>query len=225
VPIVEGVHVATSRQIDSIPVEHPVLGTAVEIYADRRQALGSTFVYLAFVTIGILGLVLGQSDLSSGSTVLGLAELAGGVILGLYSIRAALTAARRYRNPLTLVVGTGGFEYVGGKGPVGWDEVAAVSDPASRPGRQATLKVQLNDPGDYVVRHALSPVARVMLRVNHNDLVIARDAVIPVEAAQDLMRKRLAGSRPVAHDESAAPPARALRQPRPLRRPRPSPKG
>ena len=54
----------TSRQIDSIPVDHPVLGTAVEIYADRRQALGSTFVYLAFATLGILGLVLGQSDLS-----------------------------------------------------------------------------------------------------------------------------------------------------------------
>jgi hypothetical protein len=106
-------------------------------------------------------------------------------------------------------VGTEGFEYVGGNGPVGWDEVTTVSDPASRPGRQATLKVQLNDPGDYVVRHALSPVARVMLRVNHNDLVIARDAVIPVEAAQDLMRKRLAESRPVAHDAAAPKPARA----------------
>jgi hypothetical protein len=201
--------VATSRQIDSISVEHPGLGTAVEIYADRRQALGSTFVYLAFVLLGILGLFLGQSDLASGLAVLGLAELAGGAILGLYSIRAALAAARRYRNPLTLVVGTEGFEYVGGNGPVGWDEVTTVSDPASRPGRQATLKVQLNDPGDYVVRHALSPVARVMLRVNHNDLVIARDAVIPVEAAQDLMRKRLAESRPVAHDAAAPKPARA----------------
>jgi hypothetical protein len=201
--------VATSRQIDSISVEHPGLGTAVEIYADRRQALGSTFVYLAFVLLGILGLFLGQSDLASGLAVLGLAELAGGAILGLYSIRAALAAARRYRNPLTLVVGTEGFEYVGGNGPVGWDEVTTVSDPASRPGRQATLKVQLNDPGDYVVRHALSPVARVMLRVNHNDLVIARDAVIPVEAAQDLMRKRLAESRPVAHGAAAPKPARA----------------
>lgn len=200
---------ATNPQIDSISVEHPGLGTAVEIYADRRQALGSTFVYLAFVLLGILGLFLGQSDLASGLAVLGLAELAGGVILGLYSIRAALAAARRYRNPLTLVVGTEGFEYVGGNGPVGWDEVTTVSDPASRPGRQATLKVQLNDPGDYVVRHALSPVARVMLRVNHNDLVIARDAVIPVEAAQDLMRKRLAESRPVAHDAAAPKPARA----------------
>jgi hypothetical protein len=202
-----------------------VLGAAVEIYADRRQALGSTFVYLAFITLGLLGLVLGQSDLSSGSALLGLVELAGGAILGLYSIRAAFTAARRYRNPLTLVVGTGGFEYAGGNGPVRWAEVAAVSDPASRPGRQPTLKVQLNDPGDYVVRHALSPVARVMLRVNHNDLAIAREAVIPVEAAQDLMRKRLAESRPVAHDESEARPARALKRPRPQRRPRPSPKG
>jgi hypothetical protein len=203
------VHVATSRQIDSISVEHPGLGTAVEIYADRRQALGSTFVYLAFVLLGILGLFLSQSDLASGLAVLGLAELAGGAILGLYSIRAALAAARRYRNPLTLVVGTEGFEYVGGNGPVGWDEVTTVSDPASRPGRQATLKVQLNDPGDYVVRHALSPVARVMLRVNHNDLVIARDAVIPVEAAQDLMRKRLAESRHAGHDAAAPKPARA----------------
>lgn len=215
----------TSRHIDSIPVDHPVLGTAAEIYADRRQALGSAFAYLAFATLGILGLFLGQGDLSSGSAVLGLAELAGGAILIPYSIRAALTAARRYRNPLTLVVGTQGFEYAGGNGPVAWDEVAAVTDPASRPGRQPTLRVQLNDPSDYVVRHALSPLARVMLRVNHNDLVIAHDAVIPVEAAQDLMRKRLAESRPVAHDESEARPARALRRPRPQRRPRPSPKG
>jgi hypothetical protein len=206
-------------------VEHRVLGTAVEIYADRRQALGNAFAYLAFVALGILGLFLGQGDISSGSAVLGLAELAGGAILIAYSIRASLAATRRYRNPLALVVGTQGFEYAGGNGPVAWDEVATVSDPASRPGRQSTLKVQLNDPGDYVVRHALSPVARVMLRVNHNDLAIAREAVIPVEAAQDLMRKRLAESRPVAHDESEARPARALKRPRPQRRPRPSPKG
>ncbi len=212
----------TSPQIDSISVEHPVLGTAVSIYADRRQALGSTFVYLAFVLLGILGLFLGQSDLASGSAVLGLAELAGGVVLGLYSIRAALAAARRLRNPLTLVVGTEGFEYVGGNGPVRWDEVATVSDPAFRPGRPATLKVQLNDPGDYVVRHALSPVARVMLRVNHHDLVLGRDAVIPVEDAQALMRERLAESR-VADGGSEEPQARAPKR-RALRRPRPSPK-
>jgi hypothetical protein len=218
------VRVTTSRQIDSISVEHPVLGTAVAIYVDRRQALGSTFVYLVFVLLGILGLFLGQSDLASGIAVLGLAELAGGVVLGLYSIRAAVAAARRLRNPVTLVVGTGGFEYVGGNGPVGWGEVATVSDPASRPGRQATLKVQLNDPGDYVVRHALSPVARVMLQVNHNDLVLGRDAVIPVEAVQALMRERLAESRPVAQGESEERPARAPRRPRALRRPRPSPK-
>jgi hypothetical protein len=214
--------VTTSPQIDSISVEHPVLGTAVSIYADRRQALGSTFVYLAFVLLGILGLFLGQSDLASGSAVLGLAELAGGVVLGLYSIRAALAAARRLRNPLTLVVGTEGFEYVGGNGPVRWDEVATVSDPAFRPGRPATLKVQLNDPGDYVVRHALSPVARVMLRVNHHDLVLGRDAVIPVEDAQALMRERLAESR-VADGGSEEPQARAPKR-RALRRPRPSPK-
>jgi hypothetical protein len=216
--------VATSRQVDSISVEHPVLGTAMAIYADRRQALGSTFVYLAFVPLGILGLFLGQSDLASGTAVLGLAELAGGVVLGLYSIRAAVAAARRLRNPVTLVVGTDGFEYVGGNGPVGWDEVATVSDPAFRPGRPATLKVQLKDPADYVVRHALSPVARVMLRVNHNDLVLGRDAVIPVEAAQTLMRERLAESRRVAHGEGEEPPARALRRRRALRRPQQEPK-
>lgn len=213
----------TSPQIDSISVEHPVLGTAVSIYADRRQALVSTFVYLAFVLLGILGLFLGQSDIASGSAVLGLAELAGGVVLGLYSIRAAFIAARRLGRPIALVVGREGFEYARGNGPVQWAEVATVGDPASPAAQPRMLRVQLVDPQDYVRRHALSPVEGIELRVHHNDLYLGNGTRLSVAAVQALMNERLVEFRRVAHGESEEP-ARARRRPQAPKRPRPLPK-
>jgi hypothetical protein len=197
--------VASGGKIESIRVEHPVLGPAVSIFDNRRQALGSLFAYLAFALLGILGVYIGGSDLASGSDLLGLAEVAGGVVLGLYSVRAALTAARRLRHPTALVIGTDGFEYFGGNGPVGWDEVASISDPVPPPRVPKALRVHLQDPDDYVVRHALSPVARVFLRTSRYDLLLGRDTLMTVKQVHALMGKRLAEYRQARHDGAAAP--------------------
>lgn len=209
---------ATGRQIDSIPVDHPVLGPAISVYDDHRQALGVLFLYAAFFFLGILGVVLGNADLGGGSTVLGWAEVAGGGFLSLYSVRAVFIAARRLGQPIALVVGRDGFEYARGNGPVRWDEVATVGDPAAPPDQPRTLRVQLVDPQDYVRRHALSPIAGIELRVHRNDLYLGNGTRLSVAAVQALMNERLAESRRVANGESQKSPARALRQPRPLRR-------
>ena len=203
---------ATGQQIDSIPVNHPVLGPAISVYDDRRQALGVLFLYAAFFFLGILGVVMGNADLSGGSAALGWAEVAGGIFLSVYSVRAAFIAARRLGQPIALVVGRDGFEYARGNGPVRWDEVATVGDPAAPPDQPRMLRVQLVDPQDYVRRHALSPIAGIELRVHRNDLYLGNGTRLSVAAVQALMNERLAEFRHAGHDASAPKPARALKR-------------
>jgi hypothetical protein len=201
--------VATGQQIDSIPVNHPVLGPAVSVYDDHRQALGVVFLYAAFFCLGILGVVLGISDLGGGTAALGIAEVPGGTFLSLYSVRAAFIATRRLGQPIALVVGRDGFQCARGNGPVGWDEVESVGDPSAPPDRPRMLRVQLVDPQDYVRRHALSPFAVIELRVHHNDLYLGNSTKMPVAAIQALMNERLAEFRRVANGAAAPKPTRA----------------
>ena len=185
-----------------------MLGPAVSIFDNRRQALGSLFAYLAFACLGLLGLYIGSSDLAGGSALLGWAEIAGGVILGLYSVRAAVIAARRLRHPTALVIGTEGFEYTDGHGPVLWDEVASIGDPVPPPRVPKALRIHLDDPADYVVRHKLSPFARLMLRLSRDDLPLGRDTLMPIAEVHALMTKRLAEFRG-GGGQADAPRARA----------------
>lgn len=200
---------ASGQKIASIRVEHPVLGPAVSIFDNQRQALGSLFAYLAFACLGLLGIYIGGSDLAGGSTLFGWAEVAGGLVLGLYSVRASVIAARRLRHPTALVIGTKGFEYSGGHGPVGWDEVASISDPIPPPRVPKALRIHLDDPVDYVVRHSLSPFDRVMLRMSHDDLPLGRDTLMPIAEVHALMTKRLAEFRGARQDQADALRARA----------------
>jgi hypothetical protein len=210
--------VASGRQTESMPVDHPVLGPAVSVFDDRRRSLGSLSLYVAFFLIGIMGVLMGQSDLLGGSTVLGWAEVAGGVILGVYSVQAAVNIVGRLRHPITLVVGRDGFECAQGNGPVRWDEVASVSDPASPPGQPRMLRVQLADPADFVVRHRLSLIDRYVLRVRHNDLYLGNGTRLPVAAVQAAMNERLAEFRRAGPDKAGTPTsAPRTRAPRPRR--------
>lgn len=210
---------ASGRPIESTPVNHRVLGPAVSIYADRRQSFGSIFLYLALIAISVVGVILGAGDLRGGGNgtatfgipgpVVGLAQIAAAVVVSIWSIRATIFAIGRIRQPVTLVVGRDGFEYVGGHGPVGWDEVSSVGEPAGRNRAPGKLTVQLADPHDYAVRHALSPFARVVLRFDRYDLSVGHAMVMPLNDLQSLMRRRLVEFRHAVHGAAAPKPARA----------------
>jgi len=217
--------VASDRQTESAPVNHPVLGPAVEIYSDRRQSWGTLSLDLAFLCVALLGVVLGYGDLSGGTTsnvgnltlppILGLAEIAGAAVIAAWAVRAASLAIARIRRPALLVVGRDGFEYLAGNGPVGWDEVESVSDPSSPDEQPRTLRVHLNDPDDYARRHNLSQIGRIVSLLSRGDLVLGREAIMPVDKVQALMRKRLAEFR---GDQSIDPISAAPVSRRPARR-------
>ena len=193
---------ATGQQNVSTPMNHPDLGPSVAIHDDRSHTLGNIFLGLACLCLGPAGVYMGSGDLAGGSAVLGWAYVAGGVVLFLYGARMAFLAVARVRHRTVLVVGRDGFEAARGDGPVGWDEVATISDPASPPGDPRMVRVQLIDPDDYVSRHALGLVSRYMLRVHQDDLFLGRDMAMPVADVQALMRKRLAEFGRLAHDEA-----------------------
>jgi hypothetical protein len=220
----EGEPVARDRQTESTPVKHPVLGPAVELYSDRRQSWGALFLDLAFLCLALLGFVLGLGDLSGGTTsnfgsltlppILGLAEILGAVVMAAWAIRAGSLAIGRIRRPALLVVGRDGFEYLAGNGPVGWDEVESVADANSPDEQPRTLKVQLNDPGEYARRHSLSPVDRAFSLLTRGDLVLGHETIMPVAEVQALMRERLAEFRGVARSGVAISPAALGRKPK-----------
>jgi hypothetical protein len=225
----KGEPVASDRQTESTPVNHPVLGPAVEIYSDRRQSWGTLFLDLAFLCVALLGFVLGAGDLTGGTSsvgsltippILGLAEIAGAAVVAAWAIRAAWRAIGRIRGPAFLVVGRDGFEYLAGNGPVGWDEVESVSDANSPDEQPRALKVQLKDPGDYARRHSLSPIDRAFSLLTRGDLVIGHETIMPVAEVQALMRKRLTEFRGVDRSGVAVSPAAVSRTPkrRPQRR-------
>lgn len=219
---------ATGQPVELTPTTHPVLGPGLTIYADRRQAWGSLFLALAFFAVALLGIVLGTGDLSGQSAgtggielppILGLAEIAGALVIGAWSVRSAWLAIGRIRNPATLVVGRDGFEFRTGDGPVGWDEVESVGDPGSPDERPRALRVQLKDRAEYARRHSLSLFGLLLSRANQGDLVLGHDTIMPIAAVQALMRKRLAEFSGDGRSTAAIPAAAVSR--RPKRRPSP----
>jgi hypothetical protein len=123
--------------------------------------------------------------------MMGLAFLAGSAILVGYGVSVAFTSARRLRRPVALVVGRDGFQ-AAGSGPVGWDEVATVGDPASPPGRPKIVRVQLADPAAYLERHRMGAVGRLVLAIRGHDLFLGSGMGMPVAELEALMRERLA---------------------------------
>jgi hypothetical protein len=218
--------VASVRPIASTPVDHRVLGPAVAIYADRRQSLASIFLYMAFLCIAALGLFIGLGDLgtkgSSAATfgipgpILGTAQIAAAVVVAAWCARATFFAVGRIRQPAALIVGRAGFEYVDGHGPVGWDEVETVGAPAYR--NSARLTVQLIDPAEYSARHHLSPIGRLLLRLDHYDLTIGYLMIMPTAELQDLMQRRLAEFRHRGAGGGLVPEPKAPKRRRPARK-------
>jgi len=203
---------SSGRQADAKQTNHPQLGPSVEIADDRPRALGNLLFGLACMCLGPAGLMWGIGDLQSGSTLLGIGFVGGSSFLFAYGARLAFASAQRLRHRVALVVGRDGFLPAGGE-PVGWDEVAMVSDPASPPGAPRIVRVQLVDPDEYVARHHLGPIARFMQRTRQDDLFLGRDMEMPVEDVEALMRKRLVEYRRSPSGASEAP-ARPSPEPR-----------
>ena len=180
---------------------HPVLGPAVAIHDDRRRTWSRIGFEVAMVPLGLAGLAMASGDLSSGNTVIGVAQAAGGVILGVYGILSARIDVRRRLNPIRLLVARDGFELSTGQGPISWNEVASIGDPRSPAGDPRNLRVQLDDPSGFADRQRLSPVARVMLRVNRGDLVLGAGMTKPVATVETLMRRQLAEFRSSGSEE------------------------
>jgi hypothetical protein len=181
-----------SDQPGESKTRHPILGPAVGIYDDVRRTAWRLVFEIAMVPLALAGLAMASGDLASGNTLIGVAQAAGAVIVAVYGILAARTDVKRRLNPVRLLIARDGFVLSTGQGPISWDEVASISDPRSPEGDPRNLRVQLDDPHGFAERQALSPVARVMLRVNRGDLVLGGGMARPLVTVQTLMRRQLA---------------------------------
>lgn len=202
-----------SVQPSESKTRHPVLGPAVAIHDDRRRTWWRLGFEIAMLPLGLAGLAMARGDLASGNTLIGVAQAAGALIVAVWGILGAKTDVKRRLNPIRLVIARDGFELSTDKGPISWDEVATISDPRSPAGDPKNLRVQLDDPRGFAERHALSPFARVMLRVNKGDLILGSGMARPVATVETMMRRQLAEFRRSGSDGSGSfaegKPARA----------------
>jgi hypothetical protein len=180
-----------SVQPSESKARHPILGPATAIHDDARRTWWRLGFEIGMVPLGLAGLAMASSDLSSGNTLIGLAQAAGGVVVGVYGVIYARMDVKRRSHPARLLIGRDGFELSTGPGPVSWDEVATIGDPRSPDGDPKNLRVQLDDPLGFAQRQGLSPVGRLMLRVNRGDLVLGSGMAMPVATVEAMMRKQL----------------------------------
>jgi hypothetical protein len=206
-----------SDQPSESRMRHPTLGPALAIHDDRRRTRWRLGFWILMVPLGIAGLFMGRSDLASGNTLLGGAQIAGAIVLAVYALVAAGTDSQRARSPIRLFIAKDGFELSTGDGPVSWDEVATISDPHAPNGDPKIVRVQLDDPRGFSGRQSLSIPGRLMLTINRGDIVIGSGMTKPVLEVETLMRKQLAEFlRAKSAGPEAAAPSTAAR-PRPAR--------
>lgn len=221
---------ASARPIES-KTSHPVLGPAIAIGDDRGRTKLRVLFDIVLVPIGILGMLLGRGDLASGSMALGVAQVAGGVIVAVYGLRGAVVDAQRLAYPIRLVIARDGFELLPGRRPIpwlelfpsrhpiSWDEVETIGDTRAPAAQPRTLRVKLRDPNGFAERKALSAFARITLRVNRGDLVLGSGMGESIVKLESLMRRRLDESHRSASEAAGAPErARESKRRRPSRR-------
>jgi len=211
-----------SDQASESKARHPILGPAVAINDDRRRTRWRAGFWVLMVPLGISGLFIGREDLAGGNSALGLAQILGAIVLAVYSLFAAVADLKRLRNPIRLLIARDGFELSTGDGPVSWDEVATICDPNSPVGDPRIVRVQLDDPAGFAERQSLSPIGRLMLRINRGDLVLGSGMATPILDIEALMRKHLAD---YLRSESAGPeaaPQEATTRAKPIKGRRPA---
>ncbi len=172
---------------------------------------------MALVPLGLLGLVMASGQVASGGAFIGATQAASGIIVAIYGVLGARIDVKRRLNPIRLLIAKDGFELSTGHGPISWDEVTTISDPLAPAGAPKNLRVQLDDPEGFAERQNLSPVARLMLRVNKGDLVLGSGMAKPVVTVETMMRKQLAEFRRPGSDgvgSSAESRPGRIREPR-----------
>jgi hypothetical protein len=209
--------VAADHPIES-KTRHPLLGPGVAIYDDRRTTRARFIIYILLIPLGIFGVFLGRGDIATGSTLFGVAQIAAGIVVVVYSIRAAFIDSQHLANPIRLVVARDGFELAPQphriKGleqfpcqhPISWDEVATIGD-RKHPNTPRTLRLQIDDPQGFADRQALPPFARLMLTFNKGDLVLGGGMAMPIARLEDLMRRYLTDFR----GEASPPESKSAR--------------
>lgn len=220
---------ASARPEES-KTRHRLLGPGVAIGDDRSRTRLRVLFDLFLVPVGILGMFLGSGDLAGGNAVLGVAQAAGGVIVALYGVRAAVVDGQRLVFSTRLVIARDGFELLPGprpipwlelfpsRHPISWNEVESIGDPRAPAGQPRTLRVQLNNSEGFASREGLSVFARIMLRFNRGDLVLGSGMAVPIVRLETVMRKHLdefRGSTPDsagAHERAREPKRRRPRK-------------
>lgn len=219
---------ASDRPIES-KTRHPVLGPAVAIYDDRSRTWWRLGFWIFLIPVGVFGVSLASGDIAKGDVAIGVAQATGGVVLTLYSIRAAVVDAQRLANPVCLLVARDGFELFPGRRripwfelfpsrhPISWNDVESIGD-LKYPDQPRALRLQLEDPHGFAERQALGPLARIMLRVNRGDLVLGGGMAMPIAKVEGLMRRQLVEfRRPASTPASTAAHHSAPRNRRPSR--------
>ncbi len=192
---------ASKRELVSTPVDDPLLGPSVSIFIDPTRALRNALFDTAYFVVAAIGILLGIADASTNSVdllgvttpgyFLGLAEIAGSIVIAVWGLRAFIINVRMFRDPLLVVVGREGFDFTFGHGPVMWNEVETISDPGARGGSPGALRVFFSDPEDYEERHELSAFDRLVMRLAKDSITLATTNILPVDQVETLMLKRL----------------------------------
>lgn len=191
-----------SVQPGASKARHPVFGPAVAIYDDRRRTRWRLAFWILLIPLSIWGLLMAQGDLAGGNVLFAVGQTAAVVVVATYALQAIRVDIKRMKNPIRLLVARDGFELSTGIGPISWNDVETISDPRSPDGDPKNLRVQLDDPRGFAERHALSPIARLMLRVNKGDLILGSGMARPVATVETMMQGQLAEFR---RSESAGP--------------------
>ena len=181
-------------------VQHPILGSCAAIPYDRTRKFAGVLLSAAIVAVGLATVVIGAP------VVLGIVLVAGGVVLGLESIR-------RLMMQVNLLLGDTGFESFPGIGPVLWKDVALIAVGQlhwSPLVRTRVVLVQLAHPDDFINGHKLNYFRKLALRL---DLRLQRgnlglntsQTATSAGKVAGLMQARLWAYRQSASAESATP--------------------
>jgi hypothetical protein len=197
--------------IASTEIDHPTLGPSVSVFDDRRGALRHLLMSAGMAAGGILGLIVGGNDLRTAEGSTGSLLVILGLLLVIYGGTEVQATIVRLRTRTSLIIGDTGFEDPSIAGPVAWEEVKSVDFETVGRGNPKAVRVQLDNPRDFAMRHELSRTARLRLKMNGGALYVARGALMPTPEVLELMDGRLGESRQVDR-EPGAPKRRPSRR-------------